>query len=466
MSVHDIAFEEALKNKLEDIFYNYLNRMDKEGAWGVLFRIYSRNDDEIRVVKVYKDPVDEINLKIYSKDVQKLKKYQDKNIVMAYDTGLIDYKEQKFFFIILDYIKGKSLEDIAINIFWETSYNKRIILLMQALETIEVFRTKYDVHNDLHLGNLMLSDDRIIIIDFGTSKFDYSAGESDYDLYSIKNELLEFFLSQEEIAKIFKKIDLKTVNFKEFKQIILNEIPRKELKIDNDTNGRIQVFFNRITTLILNLVRGTISSGEIKGTIQQLRESEEKIYFGIEITQRNKGFQSKIDFLFQKYILTTASYLSGTSINLQKNKEAIDFNNFNNIIDLLRDLKDYVMKNYGIEIPFPENVPFCEVNLKNLIVHYGEMKMRGTEHLKLSVKNNNNNNNSIRILELGISVASVLFTYESDVKIEPNESLFKNIPYSVFKMQLEKSNIEEPYLLRGYARLSTKEVFYSKEIAL
>lgn len=223
MSVYEKAFEEALKNKLEDIFYDYLNRMDKEGAWGVLFRIYSRIDDEIRVVKVYKDPVNEINLKIYSKDVQKLKKYQDKNIVMAYDTGLIDYKEQKFFFIILDYIKGKSLDDIDVNIFWEIPFNKRIILFMQALETIEVFRTKYEVHNDLHLGNLMLLDDRIIIIDFGTSKFDYSAEESDFDLYSIKNQLKEFFLTQEEIIKIFKNIDLKTVNFKEFKKLVMNE---------------------------------------------------------------------------------------------------------------------------------------------------------------------------------------------------------------------------------------------------
>ena len=123
------------------------------------------------------------------------------------------------------------------------------------------------------------------------------------------------------------------------------------------------------------------------------------------------------------------------------------------------------MKNYGIEIYFPENVPFCEVALKNLILHSGEIKNRGTEHLELSVKNNNNNN-SIRILELGIKIASAVFTYGRDVEIEPNNTFFKKIPYSAFIMQLEKSNIEDPYLLRGYAKLSTKEVFYSKEIAL
>lgn len=462
MSVYESAFEEALKSKLEDVFYTYLNRLDKEGAWGVLFRIYSKIDDEIRVVKVYKDSVDENNIKIYSKDAQKLKKYQDANIVRAHDIGFIDYKDEKFFFIILDYIKGKSLEDIDVKIYWEIPYDKRIITLNQALETIGIFRTKYEVHNDLHLGNLMLSNDRIIIIDFGASKFNYSGGESDYDLYSIKNELLKFFLKQEEINKIFKNIDLKKVNFEVIKKCIMNELPKKSLQVDKNTADLVQLFFNRISVLILNLVRDKISSSEIKGTIQQLRDSKEKSYFGIEITQRNEGFQSKIDFLNQKYILITASYLSGTSINLKKNNKDIDSHSFSNIIDLLHDLKEFVMKNFGFEIHIPDVVPFCEINLKNKIYQIGEMKYKGTESLELSFKNNNDY--SITLLELGINVASVVFHYEKDVEIESNHTFIRDIPYYAFKRQLEKSNIEKPFLLRGYAKLSTREEFFSDQI--
>ncbi|KKN61191.1 hypothetical protein LCGC14_0524320 [marine sediment metagenome] len=231
MSLKDQNFVEVLNKKLGEIFYVFIDRMEKEGAWGELFKIYSKHDDKVRVAKVYKDPIDNVNLKIYTNDSKKLKKLQHDNIVKAYETGYIDYEGEKFFFIILDYINGKALDEIIPEILWERPYFERINLLSQALDTIDAFRTKLEIHNDLHLGNLMYSDNKIIIIDFGSSKNAISSQETDYDLYAIKHELIDFFLTQEEIQKIFRKISIKSANFNEIKQLILEENP--EEIIDN-----------------------------------------------------------------------------------------------------------------------------------------------------------------------------------------------------------------------------------------
>jgi len=185
----------------------------------------------IRVVKVYKEPIDEVNINIYIKEVEKLKKHQDENIVKAYDTGTIEYKEEKYFYVILDYIDGKALDEIKPNVFKETLYSERINLLDQILNTIDVFRAKYELHNDLHLGNLILSNDKKVkIIDFGSSKISYDPLDSDYDLYSIKHDLINFFLTKDEIDRILKNIDLKSVDFKSLKQIISDEKSRKTEK--------------------------------------------------------------------------------------------------------------------------------------------------------------------------------------------------------------------------------------------
>ena len=74
----------------------------------------------------------------------------------------------------MEYIKGKSLEEIESKIFFEKTYNERITLFIQTLEAIDLIRKKYDSHNDLHQGNIMLTEENIIkLIDPGSSTFSY-----------------------------------------------------------------------------------------------------------------------------------------------------------------------------------------------------------------------------------------------------------------------------------------------------
>ncbi len=469
MSIFDDDFEKILRDHLETIFYSLIKRMNKEGASGTLFKIYSNNDDEPRVVKVYIDPIDNANRETYLNDAKKLKKYQHNNIVKAYDAGQINYRNEKYFYIILEYIKGPSLDEIDPKVFWETSYKGRINLLTQALEAVDAFRKEYDIHNDLHLGNLLYSEKKITIIDFGPSRLAHKFAETDYDLYAIKNELITFFLKSEEIENIFKDVTFSTIDFKELKQIIIDEeqkISRNEESVNKqiDTNSllRIQAFYNRMASFLKNMAKGTLTSTEIKETVAQFKVSDEKVYFGIEITQRNRGYNNKLDFINQKYILIISSDLSSTRKNLKKNNKSINLMNFSNVVILLQEMKDFIMQTYGLQINIPDNIPLCEVELKIDTSKILGKKWDITKHLQLSIKNNNNYR--LKIVKSGIESRSMIFYLSEEPIIDPMDKYnYPLIAYAEFKNQLKNTNIEKPYILRGYAKLDTGEVFFSEK---
>lgn len=464
MHLQENNFIESLKKEMEKRFYTFIEPMKKEGSWGVLFKFYSKTDDKPRVIKVYKEPINESNQKIYESDALKLKKFQHENIVKSHGTGIVDYEEKKYFFIILDYIEGKALDEINPDLFKDTPFSKRIETLAQALETIGSFREKFEMHNDLHLGNLMYSDNRIIIIDFGVSIFAYKPPSGDYDLYEIKNELIDFFLKKEEIQEIFKDKDLKSIKFGELKGLINYILKRVKLdkgNIPSELILKTQVFFNRLATFLADIALNRLSSSDIKQRVKDFSQSEEKSYFGIEITQQLFGHKSKISFLNEKYILTLVSDFPPQKELLMSNY-IIDLKNFTVILAILNGLKHYIMQNYGIEIIFPSNFKICEVELIPSAIYSNTKEYLGTEHLNLRIINKNNY--PIRIIFLGIKVPNLIIRYRSNFNVGSNDSFSINIADASFKQDLKNNNIELPCDVRGCAKLDSGEDFYSRTL--
>lgn len=230
-------FHDAFKSALEDKDYIYLEPMNKSGGWAEIFYIYSREDKEIRVAKVYKEPLGRITEKIYKSDAKKLLKIAHENVVKIIDKGIIEYEDKKYFFLILEHIRGKNFNDIDSRLFLEQPYNERLNYFVQALDGINEFRENFDLHRDLHPGNIMLSDEnknkeRIIkIIDPGSSRYYYEPEDEDIDLYSIKEGLLNLFLRPEEINK---SNELKDIEFPEFRDLIKNLSKKEERKIKSE----------------------------------------------------------------------------------------------------------------------------------------------------------------------------------------------------------------------------------------
>ncbi|MFX1317268.1 MAG: protein kinase [Promethearchaeota archaeon] len=289
--------------------------MDKEGESGILYKVYSKKDDEPRVVKVYKDPIDNITLKLYLKDTKKLVDYKDEKIIQAFETGYVDYEGEKYFFSILEYIEGKSLEEIEKHIFWErNSYNERLELFNQVLSAIEVFRANYGLHNDLHLGNIMLTlDNKVKIIDFGSSKDSYSSAKPDLDLYLIKSNLIEFFLKPEEFAKLKKNVDLETFDFNQFKQFILERIEEKEEEqikdIKNNTKKRAFELLKKVENINTKISE---ILPEYLNYLLEIQEEQEKIWVNIEIS--GNIHKSKKKYKEQLKYREILSYISKSRI--------------------------------------------------------------------------------------------------------------------------------------------------------
>lgn len=257
MSIKDIAFEETLKQEMDKIRYMYVDKLNKEGGSGEIYEVYSRLDRKARVVKVYKEPLDTVHKNLYNKDVEKLIKFQDETIVKAFEKGIINYEGNQYFYIILDFIDGNSLDEIMPHIFRENnSYAKRLQMFTQALNAIETFRKRYELHFDLHRGNLMLTkENKIMIIDFGSSKVNYTPPNMDIDIYLIKNDLFPFFFSEEEIDKLRGDQNILSIDFKILKNIVTKQLYIEEVGIadlKSIRNNNIS-YFQKLEQKINNL---------------------------------------------------------------------------------------------------------------------------------------------------------------------------------------------------------------------
>ncbi len=240
---------------------------------------------------------------------------------------------------------------------------------------------------------------------------------------------------------------------------MLGEYIFKRRKLLQDEKAPIQAFYNRVATFLRFLAIGKLLNVEIKKIIKQLNNSDEKVYFGIEITQTIIG--SNINFMNYQYKLKISHDLTGTRPNLQKNNHSIEVRDFTNILVLLHELRDFLMQNYGFEIQLPKNFPICEVSLA--IQYYQNREV--TKHLELSIKNYNKD--PLEISKCGVYYGSKYNLIEEKFIIKPMDRHISRLyPYALIKRQLKDANVAKPYILRGYAKVSTSELFFSKEIRL
>ena len=94
-------FIDAFESALVDKDYKYLEPMNKSGGWAEVFYVYSREDKEVRVAKVYKEPLGRITENIYKSDTKKLLDITHENVVKIIDNGIIEDEDNKYFFQIL-----------------------------------------------------------------------------------------------------------------------------------------------------------------------------------------------------------------------------------------------------------------------------------------------------------------------------------------------------------------------------
>lgn len=128
-------------------------------------------ENDLVVIKEFDKPsVGNANLQkqVFEREVEALKRANNKNVVQILGWGNIE--EENIFYIVLEYIKGKTFEELYDEL-CKYEYYQKLELMESVVNAIEYLHKKEIVHRDLKPSNIMIDDNNEIkIIDFGISK--------------------------------------------------------------------------------------------------------------------------------------------------------------------------------------------------------------------------------------------------------------------------------------------------------
>lgn len=178
---------------------------NRDFAGGNMASIYLCEDTDIDdderdssvIIKMFNKPSigdEDLQKQVFNREVESLDKLNHKNVVRILDRG---YDEEfKAFFIVLEYIKGQTFNEIYEDI-CRYDYAQKLELMSQVVEGIEYLHKKNIVHRDLKPSNLMIDKGGVVkIIDFGISKLK----DTFYSDYTLAGFATKNYSSPEQLA--------------------------------------------------------------------------------------------------------------------------------------------------------------------------------------------------------------------------------------------------------------------------
>ena len=138
-----------------------------EGANGVVLKALQRDLNRKVAVKVWlaREGDRRDKLKQAVAEARKMATLDHPNIVRIYSSHVL---KQKYFVVVMEFLRGTTLREILRQ---RVSSSQRILIWRKISDTIKFTHKDHVYHGDLHPGNIMVSDDDIKLIDFGTSVF-------------------------------------------------------------------------------------------------------------------------------------------------------------------------------------------------------------------------------------------------------------------------------------------------------
>ncbi|TDT72406.1 serine/threonine protein kinase [Hypnocyclicus thermotrophus] len=160
----DINKKNLIGSKLNNR-YEIIKKIS-DGGTSIVFLVKDIHDDNRYIAKILKE---NINIQLLENEIEKLLELKHENIV-----NLIDYKKEYGIepaFIILEYIEGKSLEEILKEN--EDMKEKEIYhIFYQIAEGIKYLHSKNIIHKDLKPKNILINNkNKVKIIDFGIADY-------------------------------------------------------------------------------------------------------------------------------------------------------------------------------------------------------------------------------------------------------------------------------------------------------
>ena len=174
--------------------YENIESLGEPGANGVVIKgthKITRRDEAIKIwLPRNRDGKNEVRVKQYLAEVQKIAKLNDPRIVTVYDA----WEENGLYCCSMELVNGITYKE------WlkRKDVSQKVNMLLKIFEAIIFYQSQGIIHGDIHSKNIMIDgNEKIHIIDFGTSYFSSYKEKSYHRENSLMYELVEQTLKEE-----------------------------------------------------------------------------------------------------------------------------------------------------------------------------------------------------------------------------------------------------------------------------
>ena len=148
--------------------------VEKIGSGGMadVYRAKCHLLDRFVAVKILKDEFtdDEDFIRKFRRESQAAASLSHPNILNIYDVGSEEQDGKKVHYIVMEYIKGKTLKDIIVNK-GKLSEEETIYYATQIAEALSHAHENHIIHRDIKPQNIMVTEEkRVKVTDFGIAR--------------------------------------------------------------------------------------------------------------------------------------------------------------------------------------------------------------------------------------------------------------------------------------------------------
>jgi len=143
-----------------------------EGGMALVYKAKCKLLNRYVAIKVLKDEFvnDEEFIKKFRRESQAAASLSHPNIVSIYDVGIENMDDRDVYYIVMEYIKGRTLKDV-IKEKRKLSVEETIDYSIQIAEALEHAHKNHIVHRDIKPHNIMITEDgRVKVTDFGIAR--------------------------------------------------------------------------------------------------------------------------------------------------------------------------------------------------------------------------------------------------------------------------------------------------------
>lgn len=143
-----------------------------EGGMAIVYKAKCNLLNRYVAIKVLKDEFinDENFIRKFKRESQAAASLSHPNILGIYDVGTEDIDGKKVPYIVMEYIKGRTLKDI-IREKGKLTVDETIFYSIQIAEALKDAHSNHIVHRDIKPQNIMITDDnRVKVTDFGIAR--------------------------------------------------------------------------------------------------------------------------------------------------------------------------------------------------------------------------------------------------------------------------------------------------------